>query len=55
MPPLLGARLMRPTVAALYVQKNGCYFGLSDVDDVSAPRGGLQQIHRCQLPPASAK
>ena len=30
MPPLLGARPDAPTVAALYVQKNGCYFGLSE-------------------------
>ena len=24
--------MTRPTIAALYVQKNGCYFGLPDVD-----------------------
>ena len=24
--------MTRPTIAALYVQKNGCYFGLQDVD-----------------------
>jgi len=23
--------------------------------EITAPRGGLQQAHRCQLPPASAK
>ena len=53
--------MTRPTIAALYVQKNGCYFGLPDVDPwdeerdaqhdlvlrLTAERDAVSVVHAC--------